>query len=82
MAGEPPMQNHEVTLCDRQCVFVARRVGQLSGQFKQTFATLCDVGTMLNVVRRPERLSGRVVSLVEERVKRFQYKCLVFAALS
>jgi hypothetical protein len=82
MAGEPPMQNYEITLCDRHRIFVSGRGRQSLCQFKQTFAALCDVGTMLNVLGRPKRLCGSVISVVEEHVKSLEYECFVLAAQS
>src|SRR5579863_4791463 len=45
---------------------------------EQSFSPRLDVCAVLDVLRRPERFSRRIVALIEQRLKRLEYKIFVF----
>src|SRR5271169_7170535 len=71
------MHDHEVSLSQDGPRFVLQRWRDALDEIEQTVATRCDMSAMLNVVWRPESFCGRIVTIVEERVERFQDEGLV-----
>src|SRR6266567_8114585 len=61
-----------------QPIFVAKLGGHWLDEIKQAFATGRDIGTVLDIVGRPEAFGRGIVALVEQRIKRFQHEILVF----
>src|SRR5436853_7924966 len=83
--GNRPAESREasvyddvVALCDDELMFVTQTVGCIVDQIEQSIATRFDMCAVLNIVRRPILLSGRVVPLVKQGVERFDYECLIF----
>src|SRR6266568_1262874 len=64
-----------------QPIFVAKLGGRCLDEIKQAFAAGRDIGTVLDIVGRPEAFGRGVVALVEQRIKRFQDEILVFLLL-
>src|SRR5579863_3549947 len=73
MACEPAMRDDVVALGHNELVFVAKRRWRCAHQVEQPFAPWCNMGAVLDIVGRPELLRGRIVALVEERVKGLQH---------
>src|SRR5712692_1349800 len=57
-------------------IFESRR--KALDEIEQALTTGSNVGAVLDVVRRPKLLGGRVVTLVEQRIERFQDDRFVF----
>ena len=70
--AEPPVQHHIVTARDGQPVFVSHVGRRGFHELEQALTTRGDVRAVLDVVRRPKPLCGRVITPVEQRVKCFQ----------
>src|SRR5437667_144291 len=66
-----PVQNHEVSFGHNHSRFVLKLWRDALDEIEQTLTTRCDMRAVLNVVRRPETLSGCIVPLVEERLEGF-----------
>src|SRR6266849_9580230 len=71
------VHEHGVCLGHDRSQFVLQRWWEALDQVNYTLAARLDVGTVLNVVRRPEALRSRVVALVEQRVECHQNQRLV-----
>src|SRR6266849_1998896 len=75
--AKPSVHDHKVTLSHDCSRFVLQRWRKALDEIEQTLTTSCDMSAVLNVVRRPELFCGRIITLVEECVERFQDKGLV-----
>src|SRR5438445_4944406 len=65
------VHDDEVSLSRCRSRLVPQRCGKALDQIEQALTTRCDMSAVLNVVRRPESLGGRIIALVEECVERF-----------
>ena len=74
---EPAMRDHVVAFCDDELVFVAQGIWRRTNESEQPVASWRNVRAVLDVLRRPEALRGRVVAFVEERIEGFENDCLV-----
>jgi hypothetical protein len=66
-----PVHNHEVSLSHDRSRFELQRWWDALDEIEETIAARSDMSTVLNIVRRPETLSGYIVTLVEQRVESF-----------
>ena len=66
------MRDDIIAFCNNDLVFVAQRVRRRTDQSEQSFASRGDMRAVLDVLRRPEAFSRRVVAFVEERVEGFE----------
>src|ERR1700730_7040251 len=64
--AKSPVHDHEVSLSHGRSPFVLQRWRKALDEIEQTFTTRPDMSAVLNVVRRPGSLCGRVIALVEE----------------
>src|SRR5437868_15547777 len=72
------MHDDVVALRDDKLVFVTQALGGVADQIEKSLATRFDVSTVLNIVRRPKALSGRVVPLVKQCVEGVEHQRFVF----
>jgi hypothetical protein len=70
--AESPAHDHEVSLSHDRSRFVLQRWRKALKEIEKTLTTGCDMGVVLNAVRRPESFDGRIIALVDECVERFQ----------
>src|ERR1700677_4991018 len=80
--AESTVHDHDVSFGHDRSRFVLQCWRDALDEIEQTLATRCDMSTMLNVVGRPESFCGRIVTLVEECVERFQDEGLVLFGCS
>src|SRR5438132_13548734 len=59
-------------------MFVTQGVGCAPDQIEQSIATRFDMSAVLDIVKRPIFLSGRVVALVKQCVEGVEYQRLIF----
>src|SRR4029077_10649083 len=59
-------------------MFVTQRVGCVADQIEQSIATRFDVCAVLDIVRRPILLGGRVIPLVKQCVEGVEHQRFVF----
>src|SRR5260370_27730754 len=69
--AKSPVHDHEVSLSHNRSRLVLQRWWDALDEIEQTLAAGCDMSAVLNIVRRPETLSGCIVALVEQRVESF-----------
>src|SRR5216683_5794803 len=69
--AKSPVHDHEVSLSHDRSRFVLQRWWDALDKIEETVAAGCDMSAVLNIVRRPETLSGCIVALVEQRVESF-----------
>src|SRR5713101_6302339 len=69
--AKSPVHDREVSLSHDRSRFVLQRWGDALDEIEQTLTTRCDMSAVLNTVRRPETLSGCIVTFVEQRVEGF-----------
>src|SRR5260370_13635618 len=69
-----PVHDHEVSFGHNHSRFVLKLWRDALDEIEQPLTTRCDMRAVLNVVRRPETLSGCIVPLVEERLEGFHDK--------
>src|ERR1700732_4966164 len=67
-----------VALRDDELIFVTQRTRCAPDQIEQSIATRFDVRAVLDIVRRPILLSGRVVPLVKQCVEGLEDERFVF----
>ena len=67
--AKSPVHDHEVSLSRCCSRFVPQRWGKALDQIEQALTARSNVRAMLNLGRRPETLSGCIVTLVEQRVE-------------
>src|ERR1700722_18623317 len=72
-----PWEQHVVAIGDGEPVLVAEIFWNSLDQGEKPLASGRNVGGVLNVVRRPETLRGRVVPLVEKGFEGFQHEGLI-----
>ena len=72
------MDDDVVALRDDELMFVTQSVGCTPDQIEQAIATRLNVRAVLNIVRRPILLSGRVVPLVKQCVEGVEHQRFVF----
>src|SRR5258708_2073641 len=77
-AAEAPMHDYKDVVRNNQPGFVLQGRRNALYKVEQSFSPWLDVCAVLDVLRRPERFSRRIVTLVEQRVKRLEYKIFVF----
>ncbi len=78
VSGETAVDDYVVALGDDELMLVTQRVGCVADQIEQSIATRFDVRAVLNVVRRPILLRGRVVALVKQCVEGLENQRFVF----
>src|ERR1700730_13367775 len=66
--AKSPVHDHEVSLGHDLSRFVLQRRRKALDEIEQTLAAGLDMSAVLDIVRRPETLSGCIVTLVEQRV--------------
>src|ERR1700722_15578428 len=76
-AAKPAVEQHVVAIGDAEPVLVAEIFWNSLDQGEKPLASGRNVGGVLNVVRRPETLCGRVVPLVEKGFEGFQHEGLI-----
>src|SRR5882672_248427 len=76
--GKATVNHHEIALGDDHVVLVFQRVRKTLNESKESVASRSNVGTVLNVIRRPESFRRRVIALVEQGFERFQNDGLIF----
>src|SRR5579862_7779597 len=74
---ESPVHNDEIAVGNDCARLVLESRREALDQVHQTLAARLDVGTVLDVFRRPVALRGLVVALVEQRVERLKNERLV-----
>src|SRR6202007_237415 len=75
---EAAMRYDVITFCNDELVLIVQRFRHRADEIEQPFATWCYVCAVLNVVRVPEALCRRVVTLVEQCVEGFYNERLIF----
>ena len=58
--------------------FVLQRRRNAFDEIEEAVPARRDMSAVLNIGRRPETFSGRIVPLVEQGVERFKHQCFVF----
>ena len=71
------MNNDVVTFCKNHPRLILERRRSGLDEVEESVSSRLDMGTVLNVVGRPEPLRRRVVSFVEQCIECFQYDRLV-----
>ena len=69
--AKSPVHDHDVSLSHDRSRFILQRWWDALDEIEQTLTAGCDMSAVLNIVRRPETLSGCIVTLVEQRVEGF-----------
>ena len=72
-----PVHYYEVSISDDRSWLILQGRRQALDEIEQTLAARCDMSAVLNVIRRPESLRRRVVTLVEKRVESFKNDGLI-----
>src|ERR1700723_382434 len=75
--GETAMRDDIVAFCDDELVFITQGIWRRADESKQSFASGCNMGAVLDVLRRPEAFCRRIVTSVEESVEGFENDRLV-----
>src|SRR5580700_8220069 len=75
--AESPVHNYNIALGNDESGFVLQGRRCVLYQIEQSIPSWLDVSAVLDVLRRPKRLSGRVVALVKQCVKRLEHEVLV-----
>jgi len=68
-AGKSSVDDDKVAFGHDHARLILERRGSTLDKVEETFAARLDVGAVLNVVGRPEALSGRIVSFIEQGVE-------------
>jgi hypothetical protein len=72
-----PVHHHEIFLSQDRSRLVLQRWREALDKIEETVAARCDMGAMLNVIRRPEPFRCRVVALIEQGFERFNNDGLI-----
>src|SRR5258705_271321 len=80
--AESPVHDHDVSLSHDRSRFVLQRWRDALDEIEQTLTARCDMSAVLNIVRRPETLSGCIVPFVEESVESLQHEGFVLVGCS
>src|SRR5882762_1058167 len=75
--GKASVDDHEIALGYDHVVLVLQRVRKTLDKSEESVASRSNVGTVLNVIRRPESFRRRVIALIEQGFERFQNDGLI-----
>ena len=78
ISAEAPMHDYKTFVGNDQPGFVLQGGRNALNKVEQSFSPRLDVCAVLDVVRRSECFGRRIVALVEQCVKRLEYKIFVF----
>ncbi len=67
--AKPSVNNHQIFFSLNGSRFVFQGWWHALDEIEQTLTTGCDMSAVLNIARRPETLSGCIVTLVEQCVE-------------
>src|ERR1700733_7387342 len=76
--AESSLHDHDVSLSHDCSRFILQRWGDALDKIEQTLTAGCDMSAVLNLVGRPEALSGCIVTPVEQSVEGFENKSFIF----
>src|SRR5271169_4001610 len=75
--AKSPVHDYHVSLSHDHSRLVLQRWRNALDEIEQTLTPGCYMSAVLNIVGRPETLSGCIVTLVEQRVEGFQDKSFI-----
>src|SRR5258706_8339447 len=71
------MDNHEISPGEDGLWLILQRGRKALDEIEQTLSGRLNMSAVLNVVRRPITFSRHIITSIEQRVERFQYKLFV-----
>src|SRR5277367_4206285 len=76
-AAKPPVHDHELPISHDHSRLILQRRRNTLDEIEQAFTARFNARAVLNVLRRPETLGRRVVTLIEQGVEGFQDQLFV-----